>query len=236
MREEYLSNQILRSTNALVFMLGKKKAEFPKQELALFNETEHGLFYISVATHPVGDFVMKLHTFKLADLQGKHLMVGAILKLIEKLKAQKIKTRLKNKVLVQLSKTDWESNAETLINRIDYWDKFSNRVIEFKIKETYYEENNQMEFQEKYSYFEKLIQQQKLKVPKKVRLFLKGYLQRQFELMRYEGLINLLYEIDYDSCIDSLSTLLQYCLIADDKYKIIYNWGKTKNHNILPLI
>ena len=53
LRDEYLSNQILRSTNALVFMLGKKKAEFPKQELALFHETEHGFFYISVATHPV---------------------------------------------------------------------------------------------------------------------------------------------------------------------------------------
>lgn len=92
MREEYLSNQILRSTNALVFMLEKKKAEFPKQELALFHETEHGLFYISVANHPVGNFVMKLHTVKSADLQGKHLMVGAILRLIEKLKAQKQST------------------------------------------------------------------------------------------------------------------------------------------------
>lgn len=104
LREENLSTQILRSTNALVFMLEKKKAEFPKQELALFHETEHGLFYISVANHPVGDFVMKLHTFKLTDLQGKHLMVGAILKLIEKLETQKIKTKFDNKVLIQLSK------------------------------------------------------------------------------------------------------------------------------------
>ena len=170
LREEYLSNQILISTNALVFMLGKKKAEFPKQELALFHETEHGFFYISVANHPVGDFVMKLHTFKLTDLQGKHLMVGAILKLIEKLKAQKTKTKLENKVLIQLSKEDWEKNAGTLINRIDDWDLFLNRLIDFKIKEKYYEENAQLE-SEDLSYFEKLIQQQKLKVPKKKRLF-----------------------------------------------------------------
>lgn len=235
MREEYLSTQILRSTNALVFMLEKKKTEFPKQELALFHETEHGLFYISVATHPVGDFVMKLHTFKLADLQGKHLMVGAILKLIEKLEAQKIKTKLKNKVLIQLSKEDWEKNAGTLINRIDYWDLFLNRLIDFKIKEKYYEENTQME-SEDLSHFEKLIQQQKLKVPKKKRLFLKGYFQRHFEKMNLETLSNLLYEIDYDSCVDSFSTLLDYCLIADDQYQTIYNWEKTKNHNILPLI
>lgn len=216
-------------------MLDKKKTEFPKQELALFHETEHGFFYISVTTHPVGDFVMKLHTFKLSDLQGKHLMVGAILKLIEKLKAQKIKTKLKNKVLIQLSKEDWEKNAGTLINRIDDWDLFLNRLIDFKIKEKYYEENNQME-SEDLSYFEKLIQQQKLKVPKKIRLFLKGYFQRHFEKMNLETLSNLLYEIDYDSCIDNFSTLLDYCLIADDQYKIIYNWEKTKNHNILPLI
>lgn len=154
MREEYLSNQILISTNALVFMLGKKKAEFSKQELALFHETEHGFFYISVANHPVRDFVMKLHTFKLTDLQGKHLMVGAILKLIEKLKAQKTKTKLENKVLIQLSKEDWEKNAGTLINRIDDWDLFLNRLIDFKIKEKYYEENAQLE-SEDLSYFEK---------------------------------------------------------------------------------
>lgn len=235
MREEHLSTQILRSTNALVFMLGKKKTEFPKQELALFHETEHGFFYISVATHPVGDFVMKLHTFKLSDLQGKHLMVGSILKLIEKLKAQKIKTKLENKVLIQLSKKDWEKNAGTLINRIDDWDLFLNRLIDFKIKEKYYEENTQME-SEDLSHFEKLIQQQKLKVPKKKRLFLKGYFQRHFEKMNLETLSNLLYEIDYDSCVDSFSTLLDYCLIADDQYQTIYNWEKTKNHNILPLI
>ena len=234
MREEHLSTQILRSTNALVFMLEKKKAKFPKQELALFYETEHGFLYISVANHPVGNFIMKLHTFKLADLQGKHLMVDAILKLIEKLKAQKIKTRLKNKVLIQLSKEDWEKNAGTLINRIDYWDLFLKRLIDFKIKEKYYEENNQMESEE-LSYFEKLIQQQKLKVPKKKTLFLKGYFQRHFEKMNLETLNNLLYEIDYDSCVDSFSTLLDYCLIADDQYQTIYNWEKTKNHNILPL-
>lgn len=235
MREEHLSTQILRSTNALVFMLCKKKTEFPKRELALFHETEHGLFYISVATHPVGDFVMKLHTFKLTDLQGKHLMVGAILKLIEKLETQKIKTKLKNKVLIQLSKEEWEQNAGILINRIDDWDLFLNRLIDFKIKEKYYEENTQME-SEDLSYFEKLIQQQKLKVPKKKRLFLKGYFQRHFEKMNLETLSNLLYEIDYDSCVDSFSTLLDYCLIADDQYQTIYNWEKTKNHNILPLI
>ena len=234
MREEHLSTQILRSTNALVFMLGKKKAEFPKQELALFHETEHGLFYISVATHPIGNFIMKLHTFKLADLQGKHLMVGAILKLIEKLEAQKIKTKLKNKVLIQLSKEDWEKNSGALINRIDDWDLFLNRLINFKIKEKYYEENAQIESKD-LSYFEKLIQQQKLKVPKKKTLFLKGYFQRHFEKMNLETLNNLLNEIDYDSCVDSFSTLLNYCLIADDQYKTIYNWEKTKNHNILPL-
>lgn len=234
MKEKHLSTQILRSTNALVFMLGKKKAEFPKQELALFHETEHGFFYISVATHPVGNFVMKLHTFKLSDLQGKHLMVGAILKLIEKLEAHKIKTKLENKVLIQLSKEDWEKNAGILINRIDDWDLFLNRLIEFKIKEKYYEENNQIE-SEDLSYFEKLMQQQKLKVPKKTKLFLKGYFQRHFEKLNLETLNNLLYEIDYDSCVDSFSTLLEYCLIADDQYKIIYNWEKTKNHNILPL-
>lgn len=235
LREENLSTQILRSTNALVFMLEKKKAEFPKQELALFHETEHGLFYISVANHPVGNFVMKLHTFKLTDLQGKHLMIDAILKLIEKLKAQKIKTKLKNKVLIQLSKEDWEKNSEALINRIDDWDLFLNRLIDFKIKEKYYEENAQME-SEDLSYFEKLIQQQKLKVPKKKRLFLKGYFQRHFEKMNLETLNNLLYEIDYDSCVDSFSTLLDYCLITDNQYQTIYNWEKTKNHNILPLI
>lgn len=234
MKKEYLSTQILRSTNALVFMLGKKKVEFSKQELALFHETEHGLFYISVASHPVGDFVMKLHTFKLSDLQGKHLMVDAILKLTEKLEAQKIKTKLENKVLIQLSKEDWEKNAGTLINRFDNWDLFLNRLIDFKIKEKYYEENNQME-SEDLSYFEKLIQQQKLKVPKKKKLFLKGYFQRHFEKLNLETLNNLLYEIDYDSCIDSFSTLLDYCLIADDQYKTIYNWEKTKNYNILPL-
>lgn len=234
MREEYLSTQILRSTNALVFMLEKKKAEFPKQELALFHETEHGFFYISVTTHPVGDFVMKLHTFKLTDLQGKHLMVGAILKLIEKLETQKIKTKFENKVLIQLSKEEWKKNAGTLINRIDNWDLFLNRLIDFKIKEKCYEENTQME-SEDLSYFEKLIQQQKLKVPKKKKLFLKGYFQRHFEKMNLETLSNLLYEIDYDSCVDSFSTLLDYCLIADDQYQTIYNWEKTKNHNILPL-
>ena len=234
MREENLSTQILRSTNALVFMLEKKKAEFPKQELALFHETEHGFFYISLTTHPVGDFVMKLHTFKLTDLQGKHLMVGAILKLIEKLETQKIKTKFENKVLIQLNKEDWKKNAGALINRIDDWDLFLNRLIDFKIKEKYYEENTQME-SEDLSYFEKLIQQQKVKVPKKIRLFLKGYFQRQFEKMNLETVSNLLYEIDYDSCVDSFSTLLDYCLIADDQYQTIYNWEKTKNHNILPL-
>lgn len=86
------------------------------------------------------------------------------------------------------------------------------------------------------SYFEKLIQQQKLKVPKKKKLFLKGYFQRHFEKMNLETLNNLLYEIDYDSCVDSFSTLLDYCLIADDQYQTIYNWEKNKNHNILPLI
>lgn len=234
MREENLSTQILRSTNALVFMLEKKKAEFPKQELALFHETEHGFFYISVTTHPVGDFIMKLHTFKLSDLQAKHLIVGAILKLIEKLETQKIKTKFENKVLIQLSKEEWKKNAGTLINRIDNWDLFLNRLIDFKIKEKYYEENAQME-SEDLSYSEKLIQQQKLKVPKKKRLFLKGYFQRQFEKMNLETVSNLLYEIDYDSCVDSFSTLLDYCLIADDQYQTIYNWEKTKNHNILPL-
>lgn len=234
MKTYYLSEQIKKCTNALLFMLNKKKQEFPEEDLALFQESYNGLLYISKATHPMGDFTMKLWTFTKDDLKSKNQTRLRIEQLTYKLSASAIGTTKESKLLVYLSDEDWKRNAKEMINLLDNWDNFVSRVVKEKVYDDFVLSGPKLPFFD-YKNFEKIFKDLHITEKEQMKLFLKGYYFNQFEDMEDLKLSELLYEIDSDNDITKLSELLRNCRLTNKKYSKIYTLYGLPENNIIPL-